>query len=103
MNVFCLVGKIEKLPELKQTSSGIKVATLTLKVDRPFTNSEGVYEQDEIQIELWRGLAETVCEVSHQDDVVSVKGRVAAHPYQKEDKTYYHYAFVAEKLDFIHA
>ncbi|MGM9948345.1 single-stranded DNA-binding protein [Floccifex sp.] len=103
MNVFCLVGSIEELPTLKETTTGIKTCNVTLKVERPFANSEGVYEYDFIQVEVWRGLAETLCNVSKINDSISVKGRILSRKYEKDGHVYNNYAFVAEKIGFIHA
>ncbi|HIR15400.1 MAG TPA: single-stranded DNA-binding protein, partial [Candidatus Onthosoma merdavium] len=36
LNSIILVGKIETLPEIKETSGGHKLATLGLLLDRPF-------------------------------------------------------------------
>lgn len=101
MNVFCLVGTIEDLPQLKETANGIKTCNVLLKVERPFANSEGVYESDLIQVEVWRGMAETICNVSRMNDWLSVKGRVVSRQYEKENHVYYNYSFVAEKISFI--
>ena len=32
MNVFCIVGQIERLPVLKETSTGLKTCEVELKV-----------------------------------------------------------------------
>ena len=101
MNLFCIVGGIEELPSLKETATGVKTCSVMMKVDRPFANSEGIYEQDLIQVEVWRGLAETLCARTHVGDCLAIKGRIASRRYDKEDKTYYNYAFVAEKIDFL--
>lgn len=66
MNLFCVVGQVAEIPTLKETVSGIKVANVLLKVQRPFANSEGVYEFDLIPVELWRGIAETLCNVASE-------------------------------------
>ena len=101
MNLFCIVGCIEELPSLKETATGVKTCSVMMKVDRPFANSEGIYEQDLIQVGVWRGLAETLCARTHVGDCLAIKGRIASRRYDKEDKTYYNYAFVAEKIDFL--
>lgn len=100
MNVFCLVGRIEELPVLKETANGIKTCSVQLKVERPFANSEGNYESDLISIEVWRGLAETLCSTSAIKDVLAVKGRIASRKYETDDRVYYNYSFIAEKIDF---
>ncbi|MBB5183755.1 single-stranded DNA-binding protein [Catenisphaera adipataccumulans] len=102
MNVFCVVGKIQALPELKETPSGLKTTSVLLKVQRAYPNSEGIYESDFFNIEVWRGLAETLCDTCTVDTVLAVKGRLASRIYQKEDRTFYNYVMVAEKIDFVH-
>ena len=41
MNVFCIVGQIERLPVLKETSTGLKTCEVELKVIRPFPTVKG--------------------------------------------------------------
>ncbi len=101
MNVFSIVGKIETLPILKETPKGTKTCEVLLQVERPFANSEGIYETDHIQIEVWRGLAETLCSISKEDDLIAVKGRVASRMVQKDERTFYNYTFIAESVDFL--
>lgn len=100
MNSFNLVGRIEMLPVLKETSTGLKTCELRLNVLRNFANSEGIYESDEIVVEVWRGLSETVCASCKEGDWIGVNGRIATRRYQKDDKVYLNYAFIAEKIDF---
>ena len=101
MNVFCFVGKIQEMPVLKETTTGLKMTTVTLDVQRPFANSQGIYESDRIQVEVWRGMAETICNVARIGSWMSVKGRVAVYAYEKEDKTYYNSVFISEKVEFL--
>lgn len=101
MNLFGLVGEIHKKPILKETSTGIKVADITLKVQRPFVSSDGTYEYDFIQVELWRGIAETLCNVADSGTWVSIKGRIASKPYEKEGNQYYFPTFIAESVKYI--
>lgn len=102
MNIFCIVGQIEELPNVRETPSGDKVGQVVLRVERPFANAQGQYEYDKVQIEVWRGLAETISNVSKVDDFISVKGRISTRIVEKEGHTYYNYAFVAEKIGFLH-
>ena len=52
-------------------------------------------------IEVWRGLAETVSASSKWLDYVGINGRMYSRKYQKDDKVYLNYGFVAEKVDFL--
>lgn len=101
MNVFVLVGNVVELPELKETSNGFKTCTVTISVERSYANADGLYEYDEIQVEVWRGLAETLCNTAKKGDYLSVKGRIVSRPVNKEGHTYFNYSFVAEKIHFL--
>lgn len=101
MNLFSVVGQVEEMPVLKETNSGLKTTNLKLKVFRPFTNAEGEFEADIINIEIWRGIAEMICNVAKVGAWISVKGRVASKVVDKEDRTYYFYNFIAENVEFI--
>ena len=101
MNVVSVVGEIIELPIMRESSAGNKVATLAMKVVRPFKNSEGYYDFDEFNVTLWRGIAETTCEVCKVGDVIAVKGRLQSRLYEKEDVIYRNCEIVAEHLSFI--
>ena len=101
MNVFCIVGTVKELPVLKETVNGTKTCTVLIQVERQFQNNEGVYESDEIQVEVWRGLAETLCSVCKEGDWLSVKGRIVCNKLTRNDRTYFNYAFIAEKIGFM--
>ena len=101
MNVIVLVGQVIELPYLRETPSGYQCATMVLKVDRPFANSDGVYEADEIAVTLWKGIAQTTCAVCALHDVVAVKGRLTTRTHNKDGVIYRNYEVVAEKVSFI--
>lgn len=102
MNVFCIVGRIKEVFDLREIPSGEKVCNVLVEVERPYANSQGVYEMDTLQVEVWRGLAETLHHTSKPGAWISVKGRIASRSYRKEDKVYYNTVFVAEHIGFIH-
>jgi len=101
MNLFCVVGQVSEIPTLKETVSGIKVANVLLKVQRPFANSEGVYEFDLIRVELWRGIAETLCNVASEGTWISAKGRISTRPYEKDGRTFHNPTFIAESIKYL--
>lgn len=101
MNNFIFVGTISKLPETREVKNQLKVTTLCIEVERAFKNNEGVYEKDVIVLTLWKGIADTILGISEIGAKIAVKGRVQSYLYEKEDRTYYNYDFVAEKVTFI--
>ena len=42
MNVFCLVGQIKEMPQLRSIPSGEKVCNVLLEVERPYAKADGV-------------------------------------------------------------
>ena len=96
MNAFSIVGKITDMPMLKETSNGLKTCELPIRVQRNFPNSEGVYESDDVVVEVWRGRAS--CQIGVY---VGINGRIHSRKYQKDDRVYLNYGFVAEKVDFL--
>lgn len=101
MNAFSIVGKITEMPVLKETTNGLKTCELPVRVQRNFPNSDGVYENDDMVIEVWRGLAETVSASCKIGDYIGINGRIHSRKYQKDEKVYLNYGFVAEKIDFL--
>ena len=99
MNAFSIVGKITDMPILKETSNGLKTCELPIRVQRNFPNSEGVYESDDVVSDLVG--AETVSASCKIGDYVGINGRIHSRKYQKDDRVYLNYGFVAEKVDFL--
>jgi single-strand DNA-binding protein len=102
LNQIVLVGRVIQLPEIRETSSGAKVATLHLEVDRNFRNSHGEYEKDIFNVTLWRGVAETTIAVCEVGSLVGIKGRIQANSFEtKEQKPFYYCEVIAEKVSFL--
>ena len=55
MNVIAFVGELTELSEIRTSAAGNRFATMMIRVQRPFANSEGVYEYDNLNIMLWKG------------------------------------------------
>ena len=102
MNIFIAIGKLVEVPVLKETTNGTKHATLLLEVERGFRNSDGVFENDLMQVEIWRGVAETVVDCCKIGELLTIKGRVQANPYQNnEGVNFINYDIIAEKVTFL--
>lgn len=84
MNVICLQGRLVRDPELKQTNSGVAVATFTVAVQRNTKNQNGERESDFIDIVCWRHTAEFVSKYIQKGDLVCLNGSLQTRSY--EDK-----------------
>lgn len=102
VNQIVLVGRIAKIPEIRVTESGKKVATLTLAVPRNYKNINGEYETDFLDCTMWSAVAESTNEYCRTGDMIGVKGRVQSRIIEtpegtKKRKT----EIVAEKVTFL--
>ena len=84
LNQIILVGRLQE---------DIKDSQINLVVSRPFKNEEGLYENDIIPCELFKGLVENAKEYCKKGDIIGVKGRLQT----KDDKV----IIIAEKLTFL--
>ena len=101
LNQIVLVGKVVEVPEIRETSLGIKVANLLLEVDRNFKSTSGEFEKDLISCTCWRSVAEAT-QKSKVGDLVGVKGRIIANSFETSlQKPFYYCEVVAEKLSFL--
>ncbi len=85
MNKIILVGRLTKSPEVRYTQSGKVVCSLTLAVDRPFLNKEGLKDADFIPIVVWGKAAELVnssCQKGHR---LLIEGRIQVRTYDDKD------------------
>ena len=102
LNQTVLVGRLTKDPEMVTTESGKSALTITLAVQRPFKNADGLYDTDFIRCSLWNVVAEKTCEYCKCGDVIGVKGRIQVDSYTDEDgKTKYATLVVAERVTFL--
>ena len=85
MNVIAFVGELTELSEIRTSAARNRFATMMIRVQRPFANSEGVYEYDNLNIMLWKGIAETAMAAAQVGDHVSVKGRMQSHTFEGQD------------------
>lgn len=100
MNHVVLVGKLKEDPKVSENSSSYKKVTLVVSVRRNFRSSEGIYESDDFQVSLWRGMAEEIIHNAKCGDVVSIKGRFQANNYVKPEsqQRYYNVEIIAEQI-----
>ena len=77
LNHIVLMGRLTRDPELRQTQSGVSVASFTLAVDRDFQSRDGGEKQtDFIDIVAWRNTAEFVSKYFTKGKMAVVSGRL---------------------------
>ena len=102
LNRVVLVGRLTKDPELRYTPSGVAVASITLAVNRPFSNQQGNREADFINVVIWRKQAENVANYLKKGSLAGVDGRIQTRSYDNnEGKRVYVTEVVAESVQFL--
>ena len=73
MNQVTIIGRLGKNPELRSTTNGTPVCTLSIAVDNA-GNEKG--EAGWFDVVCWGKLAESVCQYLHKGSRVAVSGRL---------------------------
>ena len=74
INKFCVMGRLVRDPEIKETENGNKVANITLAVDREYTDKEGKKITDFLNYSLWNKDAENIKNYSKKGSHVVLEG-----------------------------
>lgn len=82
MNKIILVGRLCHDPELKYLGEkNVAVTRFTLAVNRDYKNSQGNYETDFINCEIWNKQAEIFSEYMTKGRLVYVEGELKVDQY----------------------
>ena len=76
LNKIILGGRLTQDPELKQTHSGIAVATFKIAVNRRYSRDNQQQEADFFNCIAWRSQAEFVSRYFHKGSAICVIGAV---------------------------
>lgn len=74
INKFCVMGRLVRDPEIKETENGNKVANITLAVDREYKDKEGKKITDFLNYSLWNKDAENIKNYSKKGSHVILEG-----------------------------
>lgn len=87
LNKAQVIGNLGSDPEVRSTSSGTRVATLSVATNRQYTTSDGreVEDVEWHQITLWDRLAEVADEYLAKGDRVYVEGRLQTDEWEGDD------------------
>ena len=101
-NKVILVGNLVADPELKQTPSGVSVATFTLAVQRRFAKPDDAQQADFINIVAWRQTAEFVSRFFSKGKSILVCGAIQSRSYTDQNgQKRYVTEVVAEEATFV--
>ena len=83
MNKVFMVGRLTKEPELRTTSSGISVCTISIAVTRRMKRDEA----DFFTVIAWRGLADNCQKYLVKGQQIAVAGELRTRSYEAKDGT----------------
>ena len=85
LNHITIMGRLTRDPEMRNTQSGVAVASFTLAVDRDFSGSGGEKQTDFIDCTAWRHTAEFVSKYFSKGRMAVVSGRLQIDNYTDND------------------
>lgn len=101
INLIILHGRLTRDPELRRTASGVSVASVTLAVDRDFTEANGTRQTDFIDLVAWRQTAERLCKFFSKGREAAVTGRLQMRTWtDKEGQKRISAEVVVDRIDF---
>lgn len=102
INRVILTGRLTKDPELRQSQSGVAVATFNLAVNRAFADKNGERGADFINCVAFKKQAENVSQFLNKGSLVGVDGRIQTRSYEnKEGHTVYVTEVVCDSVQFL--
>ncbi|HEY9577793.1 MAG TPA: single-stranded DNA-binding protein [Pseudobacillus sp.] len=85
INQVTLVGRLTKDPEVKYTTDGRPFLNMTVAVNRPYRNQEGVAETDFIFCTVWNKSAENTAKYCQKGSLIGVLGTIQTRNYESKD------------------
>ena len=87
MNKVILVGRLTADPEVNYTTgeNASANARFSVAVNRPFKNSDGVYDADFIRCVAWRNNAEFIQKYFHKGSMIGLDGYIRTGSYTNKD------------------
>lgn len=78
MNFVTLVGRLTKDVELNEKTEerAFETSVITLAVQQPFKNAEGLYDTNFVPIHLIGAVAKNTAEYVKKGDIIGIKGRI---------------------------
>jgi single-strand DNA-binding protein len=87
MNYVGMIGRLTKIPDIRQTNTGKNVCTFTLAVNRRYKDAQGKATADFFSVQAWEKLAELCARYLDKGSKVFVSGELRNRSYEAKDGT----------------
>ena len=94
-------ARLTKDVEVQTTTSGVKIANISIAVTRDRKNNNGEYDSDFLKLKAFNKLAETVSVYCHKGDMMMFEGTIQNNSYEKEGQKHYINEFLVNKIEFL--
>lgn len=102
MNKVMLIGNLTKDPDVRTTSGGASVTTLSIAVNRRFKDKSGERVTDYFRVVAWNKLADICGKYLVKGNKVSVSGELQTKDYEAKDGTKrYVTEILADEVEFL--
>ena len=85
MNRVEFIGNLSKAPDVKQTTSGKTVCSLTIAVNRRYKGADGKTTADFFSVQAWEKLAELCARYLDKGSKVFISGELRNRSYEAKD------------------
>ena len=100
LNQVIIVGRLVDTPTVEEDGEK-KISNIVVAVPRSYKNSDGEYDTDFIDVELWDGVARSTADYCKKGDIIGVKGRIKVDSNDDNGITIKATKIVAEKITFL--
>jgi single-strand DNA-binding protein len=103
LNRVQLIGRLGKDPELRTTTTGRKVCTFNIAVNRRWRSESGDSKEatDWLLVETWGRLAEICKQYLKKGRMVYLEGRLRTDRYELEGEGRYHTRVIASQMQML--
>ena len=101
INRVVIVGRITKDPELRSTTSGKKVTSVTVAVDNLTKNADGSKSTSFIPVTAWNNSAEFLTKYAKKGSLVGVEGRITQRSYKRNDGNGTNISVIADNITLL--
>lgn len=85
MNYVSMIGRLTKIPDIKQTNTGKNVCTFTLAVNRRYKDAQRNATADFFPVQAWEKLAELCARYLDKGSKVFISGELRNRSYEAKD------------------
>ena len=103
LNRVQIIGRLGKDPETRYTTTGKKVTSFSVAVDRRWKSEDGEMKEatDWFNIEAWGRLGEICQQYLNKGRLVFIEGRLQTDRYEQEGETRYFTKVVVQNVQIL--